>query len=57
MKRFDKKLDSIIDNLEMGEEVLSIYCREILDITEEFTGKISTEDIINNIFKEFCIGK
>lgn len=58
-----KKADDIIDNIikkfnhiESGE-FLSMDIRFLIDKLFEITGKITTDDILNNIFSKFCIGK
>lgn len=38
-------------------EIISIEIREALDALGEIVGAITTEDILNKIFSEFCIGK
>lgn len=38
-------------------EIIAISLRESLDSLSEITGAVSTEDILNKIFSEFCIGK
>jgi tRNA modification GTPase len=40
-----------------AEEIIAEQCREILGILDEYTGKTTSEEIINTIFNEFCIGK
>jgi tRNA modification GTPase len=42
---------------ENQHEILSLHCRNVLDKIEEFTGKRSSEEIINAIFSQFCVGK
>jgi tRNA modification GTPase len=49
---------SDIKTLKPGqEEILAYHCKTILDIFDEFTGKKSSEEIINQIFSQFCVGK
>jgi tRNA modification GTPase len=38
-------------------EVISVFLRETLDHLGELVGETTTEDILNNIFGKFCIGK
>ncbi len=38
-------------------EILSVELREALDSIGEITGAVATEDILNRIFSDFCIGK
>ena len=47
-KALDKKL---------GYEFVSVELREIINVLAELTGEITNEDILNNIFSHFCIGK
>ena len=41
----------------MPIEVVSINIKEILDSLGEITGENTTEDVIDGIFKKFCLGK
>ncbi len=41
----------------LGYEFVSMELRQIIDILSELTGEITNEDILNNIFSQFCIGK
>lgn len=38
-------------------EIVAIYLRESLENIGQITGIVTTEDILNKIFSEFCIGK
>lgn len=38
-------------------EIFSIELRDALDSIGEITGAVTTEDILNRIFSDFCIGK
>lgn len=38
-------------------EITALELRESLDALGSITGEVSTEDILNRIFSEFCIGK
>ncbi len=42
---------------EPGHEFIAMDLREILNTFSEITGEITSEDILNNIFSNFCIGK
>jgi len=48
-----------IEDFENDEplEIIAISLRESLDSLSEIIGAVSTEDILNKIFSEFCIGK
>ena len=50
-----KAIDSI--NNCMPIDISSIYIRQALSDLGEITGKNVSEDIINDIFKNFCLGK
>ena len=39
------------------EEIIAEHCKNIINKLEEFVGKVTTEDILDKIFDEFCIGK
>ena len=45
----------ILDNMPI--DVISIYLKQILEELAEITGENVTEDILNNIFSRFCLGK
>lgn len=38
-------------------DVISVYIKEVLENLAEITGDNVSEDIINNIFAKFCLGK
>jgi tRNA modification GTPase len=40
-----------------GFEFVSVDVREALDVLGNITGETATDDILNRIFKNFCIGK
>jgi tRNA modification GTPase len=41
----------------LSEEFTAVDVREALDHIGEITGHVSTDDILNRIFSDFCIGK
>ncbi len=41
----------------VSAEFIALYLREALNFLGQITGKVSSEDILNNIFAKFCIGK
>jgi len=43
--------------LKLSGEVLALYLRETLDHLGELVGETTTEEILNNIFGRFCVGK
>jgi tRNA modification GTPase len=54
-KSVDKALESI--NNGMGYEFTAFDLKEASSALEEIIGKVTTDDILNNIFANFCIGK
>ena len=59
-------ISKAIENVKMANKALSdsmpidiitIYIKQILDDLGEITGDSVTEDIINEIFSKFCLGK
>ena len=38
-------------------EIFAIELRDALGSIGEITGEVTTEDILNRIFSDFCIGK
>ena len=54
-----ENVDKAIETLESGSpiDIISIYIQEAMDDIGEILGNNVTEDIINEIFKRFCLGK
>jgi tRNA modification GTPase len=52
-------LSSALAGLEKGatNDLIAFDIRECLSALGEITGEVTTEDILNNIFAKFCIGK
>ena len=50
-----KAKDTIINNL--SGEFISVDLRNAENSLNEIIGVVTTEDILNNIFQKFCIGK
>ncbi len=51
-------LERILNNFEnYYVDMLAVEIREILNEIGKLTGEITTEDILDNIFSQFCIGK
>ncbi|MBW1971401.1 MAG: tRNA uridine-5-carboxymethylaminomethyl(34) synthesis GTPase MnmE [Thermoplasmata archaeon] len=48
-------IDAINDNI--GLEFIALDLREAMDALGEIVGQVTSEDILNNIFSQFCIGK
>jgi tRNA modification GTPase len=54
-----KSLDNGLKSLEGNQpiEIIAIELRDSLDKLGEVVGAVTTEDILNKIFNDFCIGK
>jgi tRNA modification GTPase len=54
-----QSLVSALDSLKNGEseEFVAVDLRAAVDSLGEIIGIVTTEDILNNIFSKFCIGK
>ena len=51
-----KKARETIDN-KMTTDIVAIFIKDILEDLGNITGEFVTEDIINEIFSKFCLGK
>jgi tRNA modification GTPase len=43
--------------LQISGEFLSMDLQDCLDALGEITGQITSQEVLNNIFSKFCIGK
>ena len=50
-----KAKESIKDNMPL--DIIAIFIKDILEDLANITGEMVTEDIINEIFAKFCLGK
>ena len=59
LQRASAALDSARSALDSGlsGELLSEEIREVLNILGEITGAVTSDDVLQNIFSRFCIGK
>jgi tRNA modification GTPase len=51
------KLEAASNHYNFGEEILAQYLKSVLDDLSEFVGETTSEEILNDIFSKFCIGK
>jgi len=58
-KRTRDALNQALESLNknFGNEFIAVDMKNAIDALSEITGEISTDDILNNIFSNFCIGK
>lgn len=51
-----EKVENIL-NENIGTDIITMYIKEVLEYLGEITGESVSEDIINEIFSKFCLGK
>ena len=51
-----KKTKQTLEN-EMPIDIIAIFIKDILGDLGSITGEVVSEDIINEIFSKFCLGK
>ncbi len=59
LRRANEALNYVVDSLENGmpPELVSVDLRISLDGLGDIVGKTTTEDILDRIFSQFCVGK
>ena len=59
LKRVSESLGRVISGLEdqIPEDLVAIDIRQAIHYLGEITGEISSDEILGNIFRNFCIGK
>jgi len=59
LKQVSESLGRVVDGLEEGlpEDLIAMDIRQAIHYLGEITGQISSDEILGNIFKNFCIGK
>lgn len=58
LSRAQEKLQSALNNIDgVTLDLLAIDVKDAWDALGEISGKTATEEIINNIFSKFCVGK
>ena len=52
-------LDGVIESMEHGYtmDIIASEIRQFVDCIERVTGEVADEEVVNNIFKSFCVGK
>ena len=55
IENLKKANEALIMNMPI--DIITIYIKEILEDLGEITGEVVTEDVINEIFSKFCLGK
>jgi len=59
LKECSESLDRVLNGFKEGlpEDLIAVDLRQAIHYLGEITGEISTDEILGNIFKNFCIGK
>jgi len=59
LKECSDSLSRVLDGFNKGipEDLIAVDLRQAIHYLGEITGEISTDEILGNIFKNFCIGK
>jgi tRNA modification GTPase len=58
LEKTSESLSRALESLgKMGEEILAFNLKKAIGNLGEIVGKVTTEDILNGIFSQFCIGK
>ena len=59
LKNVSENLKRVLDGLDnqISEDLLAIDIRQAIHYLGEITGEITTDEILGNIFRNFCIGK
>jgi tRNA modification GTPase len=59
LKHVSESLERVLSGLHNGipEDLIAIDIRQAIHYLGEITGEITTDEILGNIFKNFCIGK
>jgi tRNA modification GTPase len=59
LSRAKKALNEAVSSIETGhsEEIPAMHLRDALGALGEITGETATEEILENIFRNFCVGK
>jgi tRNA modification GTPase len=59
LSQVTESLGRVLDGLEndLQEDLIAIDIRQAIHYLGEITGEITTDEILGNIFKNFCIGK
>ena len=54
-----KKIDIILKDLQQGVtmDVIASECKGFVMVLEEMLGTVTSDEVLNNIFKGFCVGK
>lgn len=59
LEKTKRAIENIFETINMGlpMDLISVDLKEGLDSLSEITGEISSEDILDHVFSNFCVGK
>ena len=59
LKKIDELFVSVLKSFDEGLEmdIIASQIKDSVYMFEELLGKMTTEEVLNNIFKGFCVGK
>ena len=59
LEKTKDSIKSIFETIDMGlpMDLISVDLKEALDSLSEITGEITSEDILDHVFGNFCVGK
>ena len=59
LEKTKEAVENIFETIdsEMPMDLISVDLKEALDSLSEITGEISSEDILDHVFSNFCVGK
>lgn len=59
LDRAEKNIRLILSDIDQGcsMDIVASGCRGCVSIIEDLVGKVSSTEVLNNIFKGFCVGK
>ena len=59
VKKAKEKINIVLKDMQQGctMDIIASDCKDFIEILEELLGKVASVDVLNNIFKGFCVGK
>ncbi|WP_372714826.1 tRNA modification GTPase, partial [Ilyobacter sp.] len=59
LEKTKQAVENILETINMGlpMDLMAVDLKEALDSLSEVTGEISTEDLLDHVFSNFCVGK